>query len=307
MVLVSGLALVAWLGRRDKVILWTVAVYAATAAAAFVLRSPLGGNIARLGWLAIGPVAVLSVGRFRRAGALLIAATSIVWGWSYAKMAFLPTDATADAAFYNELADFVNAQPDGLQRVEVVPTETFRQADELSFKISLARGWDTQLDRKYNLQMYDPTLTHAAFQEWLHDNSIGFVALPLGRLSHASRREVELITSHPDYLEPVLQSERWEVFRVVGAPPLASNGASIREVAPESLVIDAPNTGETTIRFRYTKLYEVTAGDACVSEASGGWIALQVYKPGPITLTAKLSINALLPSEATCPADAPQR
>jgi len=299
--LVSGLALVAWLGRRERVVVWTVAVYAVAAVGAFVLRTPLGGNIARLGWLAIGPVAVLNMRRLPRAGALLIAAASIMWGWSYAKAAFLPTDATADPAFYNELADFVNAQPGGIQRVEVVPTATFRQADELSFKISLARGWDTQLDRKYNPQMYDRELTHAEFREWLRDNGVGLVALPLGQLQAVARAEADLITSHPDYLEQVWRSDQWEVYRVVGSHPLASGGAEIRQVTPDSLVVNVPHTGSTTILFRYTKLYEVTAGDACVSEAAGGWIALQVYKPGLVTLTAKLSINALLPTEATCP------
>jgi hypothetical protein len=49
------------------------------------------------------------------------------------------------------------------------------QADELALEINLARGWDTQLDRKYNPQLYDAELDATRFHQWLRANAISLV------------------------------------------------------------------------------------------------------------------------------------
>ena len=41
--------------------------------------------------------------------------------------------------FYDSLAVYVNSLPGGVQRVEVVPTETYREADELGVRACAAR------------------------------------------------------------------------------------------------------------------------------------------------------------------------
>ena len=296
----AALLIVGWLGRRERVILWTVLAYAAAAAFAFLVRTPLGGNIVRLGWLAAGPTAAIGLRRHRRLLVALVAALSLVWGWSYAKMAFHSTDATATERFYDPLAAYVKAVPGGVQRVEVVPTETFRQADELALEIHLARGWDTQLDRKYNPQLYDQTMTDATFHQWLDNNAIGLVALPLGRLQHAAHRETTLIRNRPGYLQLAWTNANWEVFRVVHGQPLATNGATVQRVEPESLTIDATLPGSTTIKFHYSKLYRVTSGDGCLTEAPGGWIDLHVTRPGRITMRISLTASTLLGSPPAC-------
>ncbi|MEO5900352.1 MAG: hypothetical protein ABIR68_09495 [Ilumatobacteraceae bacterium] len=296
----AALVIVGWLGRRERVILWTVVAYTLAAAFAFLVRTPLGGNIVRLGWLAAGPAAAIGLRRHRRVFVSFIAALSLVWGWSYAKMAFRSTDATATEQFYDSLAAYVNASPGGVHRVEVVPTETYRQADELALEINVARGWDTQLDRKYNPQLYARTLTNATFHRWLDDNAVGLVALPLGRLQHTAHLETTLIRAHPDYLQLAWANADWQVFRVVHGQPLATNGAIVQRVEPEALTIDATRTGTTTIKFRYSRLYRVTNGEACTTRAPGGWIDLHVARPGRITIRISLSAEALLGSTPTC-------
>ena len=297
----SALAIVAWAGRRERVILWTVVAYGATALAAFALSTPLGGNIVRLGWLAFGPVLALTWRPQRRALFHALIVLSVVWGWSYAKMAFQSTDSNADPAFYDSLAGYVNSLPGGVQRVEVVPTETYREADELAFKISLARGWETQIDRRFNPEMYNSNLTSNGFRHWLARNAISLVALPTGRLQDIARREVELISAHPDYLRRVWSNDDWQVFEVISHQPLAGNGATVIKVEPESLHLQAPNVGISTVQFRYTDLYRVTTGNACITEGNGGWIELHVYEPGPITLGIDVTPTALLTRHATCP------
>ncbi len=298
--LLGALAVVGWSGRRERVVICVVALYAVAALAAFVVRTPLGGNIVRLGWLAAGPAAVFGMRRHRRGVVAVAAVLSILWGWSYAKMAFRPKDATAAEHFYDPLAAQVTSLTGGVQRVEVVPTATFRQADELALEISLARGWDTQLDRKYNPVLYSPTLDAAAYHQWLIDNSVSLVALPLGALQHAADPEAAVIRARPTYLEPVWSNAEWQLFRVSDAPSLATNGATVTTVRPQSLAIDAPRAGSSTVRFHYTSLYDVTRGDACVTRAPGGWIDLHVRRPGPIVLQVRLSASGLLDPSPSC-------
>ena len=297
----SALAVVAWTGRRERVIVWTVIAYAAAALVAFTVSTPLGGNIVRLGWLAAGPVVALTWRRRRRALFHVLIVLSVLWGWSYAKMAFQSTDSNADPHFYDSLAVYVNSLPGGVQRVEVVPTETYREADELAFKISLARGWETQIDRRFNPEMYNSNLTSDDFRQWLTTNAISLVALPTGRLQDIARREAELINDHPDYLKPVWSNDDWHVFEVISHQTLAGNGATVIQVEPEALHLEAQNVGISTVRFRYTSLYRVTTGDACVTRSTGGWIELHVYEPGPITLDIDVTPASLFARHGTCP------
>jgi len=299
-ILVMSSAVVAAAGWREPVVRWTAVMYAGAAVAAFALRTPLGGNIARLGWLAAGPAAVFVVARHRRILVPTIAAISLMWGWSYAKMAFQPADRTNAERFYDPLADYVHSLSD-IERVEVVPTSTFRQADELALEINLARGWDTQLDRKYNPELYDAGLDAARFHQWLRANAISLVALPIGPLQHAAHFEVDVIRSRPDYLQTVWSDRNWQVYRVVDPTPLATNGARLIDVAPESLTIDAPAVGTAMVRFHYSSLYRVDPTQACLTASPGGWIEVHVRRPGRIRLRIDVSATGLVGrSDATC-------
>ncbi|MEO5724939.1 MAG: hypothetical protein ABIQ39_12860 [Ilumatobacteraceae bacterium] len=298
--LTTALAVVAWLGRREPLVKAIAGVYWLAAIAAFMVRSPLGGNIVRLGWLAAGPAALLVTPRARRMIMPAIAVLSLVWGWSYASMAFRPADASASEHYYDSLARYVNSLPGGSQRVEVVPTETLRQADELAMKINIARGWETQIDRKLNPGFYETPMDSGEFEEWLHDNAVSLVALPLSRIQESSSPEADLIRSRPAYLKPAWSNSGWDVYRVVDAQPLASNGVEVLKVEPESLTVLAPQTGESIIRFRYTKMYEVTVGQACITEGPDGWIDLHVATPGILVLHVKLTADAFVGEPADC-------
>jgi hypothetical protein len=298
--LIAALLIIGWFGRDVPTVRYAVLVYALLGVGAFVIRSPLGGNIVRLAWLAAGPAAVLLIRRHRRVLVGVVAVVSVIWGWSYAKMAFVRGDATRTEAFYDPLAAFIHTLPGGVQRVEVVPTETFRQADELATEINLARGWETQLDRRYNPELYGTTLTADAYRQWLSANSISLVALPTGRLQHAAHKEIAIIESHPSYLTLAWSNTDWHVYRVGESQPLATNGVSVTDVQPEALTVVAPHAGQSTIRFRYTKWYRVTAGAACVTSDRNGWIVLHVDRPGTITLTISVTLPSIIGYRPSC-------
>ena len=289
LLLLSGvLATIGWFGRRSPVVRTVTIVYAAVAIGAFVIRSPLGGNVVRLAWLAAAPAAVLTVNRFRRTLLPMFVIFTVIWGWSYVKLGFVAADATTQPKYYDSLADFVRMQPGGVQRVEVVATQSSRQADELALKINIARGWETQLDRQLNPEFYNG-LTTDTYHRWLQRNSVNLVALPTSGLQQQSLEEQAVIESGPNYLQLLWSSPRWHVYRVIDTTSLADNGATVTAVGAESLTLYAPRAGLTNVRFRYTKWYKVTTGDACISRSADGWLQLHVYRPG--TIVAKVSFT----------------
>ena len=288
LMLSSVLAVIGWFGRRIMVVRMVAIVYALVAIGAFVIRSPLGGNVVRMAWLAAAPAAVLTVTRFRRTLLPMFVIFTVIWGWSYVRLGFVAADATTQPKYYDSLAAFVKAEPGGVQRVEVVATESYRQADELALKISIARGWETQLDRQLNPEFYNG-LTAETYHHWLQRNGVNLVALPTSGLQPQSQDERAVIEAGPSYLRQVWSSPQWRVYRVIDSTSLADNGATVTAVGAESLTIYAPQVGVTNVRFRYTKWYRIAIGDACVTRSTDGWLQLHVYRPG--TIVAKVSFT----------------
>ena len=300
LLLLSGvLATIGWFGRRRPVVRMVTIVYAVVAVGAFLIRSPLGGNIVRLAWLAAAPAAVLSVTRFRRTLLPMFVIFTVIWGWSYVRLGFVTADATTHPQYYDSLAAFVSAQPGGVQRVEVVATESSRQADELALKINIARGWETQLDRQLNPEFYND-LTADTYHRWLQRTSVNLVALPMSGVKQQAQIEREIILAGPAYLREVWSSPQWLVYRVTDTQPLADNGATVTSVGAESLIIYAPRTGVTNVRFRYTKWYRIDVGDACVTRSPDGWLQVHVRTPGTIVAKVSFTLDTVTDGSDTC-------
>jgi hypothetical protein len=290
-----------WCGRAVPLVRWVAIVYGLVAIGAFMVKSPLGGNVVRLGWLVAGPTAALTLGRHRRTMVPLIVAASLIWNGEYISMAFRPADRTASADYYDSLVSYLDTLARPL-RIEVVPTHTFAQADTLALRIDgIARGWETQLDRVLNPEFYTRHLDAETYHRWLLEHAVSIVALPLGRLRDLSQDEAAVIRSRPTYLREVLVNDDWKVYAVVDASPLVDNGATVVDVRPDELAIDATRTGWTTLKFRFTDLYEVSEGAACLEPTGDGWIRIFVEQPGRIRLTISLSIGAIIKSRTPCP------
>jgi len=304
LVLLTAAVLTAgWCGRTVSLVRWSVVTYGLVVIGAFALKSPLGGNVVRLGWLLAGPVAALTLGWHRRALVPVIAIAAMIWNSAYISTAFMPADRTVSASYYDPLVSYVATLPQP-QRVEVVPTETFAQADTFALRANgIARGLETQLDRKLNPDFYTGRLDAVTYHRWLTEHAVSIVALPLGRLREMSLDEAGVIRGRPTYLREVWENDDWQVFAVVDASPLADNGSVVIDVQPDELIIDATRVGPTTVKFRYTPLYTVTEGAACIAPADqDGWIRIFVREPGRIRLTVSLSIGGLLGhSSSSCP------
>jgi hypothetical protein len=290
----------AWCGRAVPLIRWTAVVYGVVILGAFVVKSPLGGNVVRLGWLLAGSAAALTLRSHRRRMIPVIVVAALIWNCEYISMAFRPADRTAFARYYDSLVSYLGTAQRPF-RIEVVPTHTFAHADTLALRIGgIARGWETQLDRELNPEFYTGRLDDGTYHRWLVENAVSIVALPLGQLRATSEDEAAVIRHRPDYLREVFANEDWKVYEVVDASPLVDNSATLVDVQPDELTIDATRTGWTTVKFRFTEMYEVSEGAACVEPSSDGWIRIFVEEPGRIRLTIALSVDAVLKRRQPC-------
>jgi hypothetical protein len=82
--------------------------------------------------------------------------------------------------------------------------------------ISLARGWERQLDTRYATLFYRPTLTASAYRAWLVENRVAYVALPDVPLDQAGLLEGKLVAGGLPYLRELWHSEHWRLYRAMG-------------------------------------------------------------------------------------------
>ena len=141
--------------------------------------------------------------------------------------------------------------------------------------IMLARGWERQLDTRYDALFYRPKLTPAAYRSWLSQNAVSYVALPDVRLDSAGEQEGQLVSRGLSYLVEVWRSAHWRLFAVRDATPLAQPPAVLSGVGPDSFTLLAPRPGAFTVRVHFTPYWTIERGPASVHRAPGGWTQIE--------------------------------
>ncbi len=202
-------------------------LYALAMAGAFVLRTPVGGNAARLGATLAGPLLVgVLWGNHRR---ILLALVPVLLYWQLETpindVRALAGDPSTSAAYYAplraelHLLDGTRPRPRARTIVEVPLTGAHWEAALLAGRdgIALARGWERQLDTRYGALFYRPGLTAAAYEAWLRENGVLYVALPDVRLDEAGRAEGALIAHGLPHLREVWRSPHWRLYLVNGS------------------------------------------------------------------------------------------
>ena len=186
----------------------------------------MGSNVARYAVILAGPLALCVLGRdgFSRPGrplASVVFAVGLIVVWTVwgpvRESVEIVGDASTSAAYYVPLERFLDAHGGRLVRVEVPFTHSHWEAAYLAQHFSLARGWERQLDTKYDPLFFGGTLTAPAYRAWLSNLAVSYVALPDVRLDGSSDEEAALIRRGLPYLREVF-SER-TLARVRGARP----------------------------------------------------------------------------------------
>ena len=257
-----ALAAVVLLEPEERVLRTGAVIYAACATLAFVIATPLGGNVTRLGALAAGPIFACALWPRRRFVLVLVALPLVYWQWTAAvrDVAHSEDDPSVHAVYYQPLLNFLASHDDRPMRVEIPFTRLHWEAARVAPDYPLARGWERQLDRKYNTLFYRGRLTATEYHAWLDSLGVRFVALPDVELDRSAQREAQLIRSGLPFLRPVWRSEHWRVWEVRGARPIVEGPARVTDIEGNRIELNASAAGVVTVRMRFTPVLEGRPG-----------------------------------------------
>ncbi len=290
--------------RDRRALRCAIALYALAAVAVYVVPSPIGSNIARLGTLAAFPLAAL-LWWGRRPRLLALCALPLLYiGWQQPvhDVAAVAGDPATTAAFYEPLLRFLRAQPGGTQhafRIEIPLTNSHWEADRVAPSFPLARGWERQLDRADNGLFYSDRLTAATYGQWLHAQAISYVALPNTELDPSARREAELIRSGLPGLRLVMRSAGWRVYAVVDPTPLAQGAATVRSLGSDWIALDAHRAGTAVLHVHFTPYWALAQGSGCVAPDGDG-TRLELRRAGPVRLVIRFAPGRIGATSPRC-------
>jgi hypothetical protein len=298
----------AWLHRTIRI---GALLYAILLIGSFLIKSPFGSNAVRLGALFGAPLVLGCLWESPSATAwrprawlliaVLIAPVLLYWQLATAidDQLALAGDPTVKRAFYapliNELHRLSAGRP---TRVEIPMTGAHWEAAYLpAHGLMLARGWERQLDTRYDPLFYRARLTAARYRRWLEENAISYVALPNARLDTAGRAEARLIRAGLPYLHAIWQNADWHLYALAHPTPLAQRPATLLAVGPQSFTLSVPRPGRYRVAFHYSRYWTLTRGSGCLAPTKGNWTLVQARAPGTLRVAIELSLSALLAGE----------
>ncbi len=307
---VIAVALLAVVPRDGWILRSGIVIYTLGTIASYLIPTPLGSNAARLGTFLALPLAALLLWRPRaerrrwptRARWLALAALPLLYlGWQ-APIRDLVTasgDPSQSAGYYRPLLDFLDRQGGPPFRVEIPFTSFHWEAYVVASKFPIARGWERQLDIKYNSIFYSGPLTAATYAAWLHRNAVRFVAASDAPLDYSAVVESRLISGGLPYLHLVLRTAHWRVYAVSNPTPIAQGVATLRRIGPDWLTLVARRPGTTLVRVHFTPYWALAKGSGCVAPA-GDFTALRLRRAGPVKLVISFSLGRTGARSARC-------
>ncbi len=290
-IIAAGLALLA--PRHERVLRAGIALYIIGTSASFAFSTAVGGNSVRLAELVAGPLAALLLWP-RRKLLLAVAAVPLLYFQWHAPVRDLSNAGgqAMTSAYYRPLLSFLARQPGRPFRVEIPFTKFHWETYAVAPQVSLARGWERQLDIKYNRLFYDGTLTPARYKQWLHANAVRFVAVADAPLDYSAVGERALLDRHPSFLHLVFRSRHWRVFAVQNPTPIVQGDARLDRIGPNWLLLTGERPGTALVRIHFTPYWAITSGAGCVGPA-GDLTELTLRRAGTIRLSIRFSLNRI--------------
>jgi hypothetical protein len=206
--------------RAHRVMRVGATLYALVLIGSFAIQTPVGGNAARLGPELAAPLLAGVLWDRRRGMLCLLAPLLLYWQLNtpIGDLSLIEGDPSVQASYYAPLLSELRSLRHGAPTIVEVPlTATHWEATDLAGHdhISLARGWERQLDTRYASLFYRPNLTASAYRAWLYENRVLYVALPDARLDYAGRAEGALVARGLPYLREVWRSAHWRLYRII--------------------------------------------------------------------------------------------
>ena len=291
--------------KEHSVIRRALWIYALTAIPLFLVANPIGGNLARPGSLLAVPVALIALRR-RRLLAAVALVPLLIWHFEPLVPAIANRgDPAAKPAFYAGLLDYLKAHDEPLGRLEIPFTRSHWEARYVAPAIPLARGWERQLDIRYNAILYSKDqLNQATYREWLVENGVRWVALPNEPLDPSSVGEAKVINSSPGYLKPVWRDANWQLWEVQGSDGLTTGPATMLKLTADSFTLNFTAPGNVVVRIHSNPYWSVVGdASACINSTAEGWTSVTSSGTGIVTVTSKWSLgggDVARPAEGGC-------
>lgn len=209
----------------------------------------------------------------------------------------------------------LDARGADLGRVEVVPSESHREASALAAHVNLARGWNRQADVARNPMFYrdDRPFTASEYRHWLRVWAVRFVVLPASAPDYAGLHERTLVRAGQPYLRQVWSDPTWSLYEVVSPAPMATGTGSLVEWDAAGVTVDMPAAGTTTLRIAWSPWLSIVdgAGSPLSDEVLAGscvaaqparrgrtfsWVVLHTTTPG----TYRIAAPYVLPRGTAC-------
>jgi hypothetical protein len=259
----------------------------------FVWPNPVGGNMARLTALLIGPLAVyvlLRAHRIRVMVALAVPILAFQLSPIVSSVANAAEDPSTHADYYQGMLQFLTTHRQADQRVEIPLTRSHWEATYVAEAVSVARGWYRQVDIERNGALYAP-LSAAAYRGWLSDNAVNYIALPDVPLDRGGRSEAVVLAHPPSWLTLVYQDSHWQIWHVEAPTPIATGAAVLDAADGASFTLTATKPGPTLVRIRWSPFWRVDEGRACLAPAPGGWTTVVAAQQGIVHVSARIDTD----------------
>jgi hypothetical protein len=296
-----GLVALALLPRGEITVRVGIILYVAGSIAAYLITSPVGSNAARLMALTAGPLAALFWWP-RRRNWLILLALPLLWLQWEAPIRDVSTsagDPSISTSYYRPLLGFLARQPGPPFRVEIPFTRFHWEAYQVAPRFPLARGWERQLDLRYDRLFYGGPLTAGSYKEWLHALGVRFVAVPDAPLDFSSHKEAALIARGLSYLHLVYRTAHWRVYRVAHATPIVEGAASLTQLGPNSVTLKAKHAGSALVRVRFSPYWALVGGAGCVMR-KGDFVSVKLRSPGVFRLVMSFSLSRIGADSPRC-------
>ena len=300
-ILAYSAVLVALLPRSERALRVGGVLYALAAIASFLVDTPMGSNIARLG-TTFGPAVLACVlWPHRRWALLALTPLLLFWQWKPTYNDLVKAgDRSVRASFYEPLVGFLATHRNPPGRVEVVPTRTHWEVVFVSERFPIARGWERQLDTRFGALFYDGPLNAGTYRHWLDGLGVRYVALSDAPRDFAARKEGNLVAAGLPYLHEVWRGRHWRVYRVASPAPVAAGVASVTRLRARSVDLRAARAGEALVRVHWTPYWALVRGSGCVDRGPGDLVRLRVHRAGELRLDVRFAFGRLFARGARC-------
>jgi hypothetical protein len=301
---VLAIAIVGWAcaPREMRALRACLAVYAVALVAAYLIASPVGSNVARLGTLLAAPVACAVLwGRRPRLLAAVIAPLLYIGVQAPIRdVAAASGQASTTAAYYRPLLSWLARQGGPPFRIEIPLTALHWESYRVALHVPLARGWERQLDIRDNPIFYRRgALTAASYRTWLQTNAVRFVAVSDAVPDSSARAETALVDRGLPYLALVHRTAHWRVYAVRDATPIAQGPARLIAMGTDGLTLDARRAGTVLLHVHWSPYWALSGGPGCVAPA-GPITRVTVRRAGAVRLGMRFALGRIGASSPRC-------